>query len=309
MDTIFIGTSSFADPLMAKYFYPANLPPAEKISYYAAHFNTVEVDSSFYALPSERNSVLFASRTPPGFIFHFKAFGLMTGHPVEVKRLGRTLRSYLPADFSGEVVRKADERLLEQAFRMFWSALQPLKRANKLGYVLLQYPPWFKKSDENIEFIKKARELLPDAGLAVEFRNGTWLLDGEREDTLAFLKELGMVYVIVDEPQVGVYGSVPPVVAVTAGDSYIRFHGRNRENWLKKGITARERFKYLYSDEELEPWSSTVRQLSSEVNRVYVLFNNCFAYYALKNARRFADMLDVLKDRQPLNINETLFPE
>lgn len=309
MGDIFIGTSSFADPLMARYFYPENLPRGEKIRYYALHFNTVEVDSSFYALPSERNSRLFASRTPEDFVFHFKAFGLMTGHPVEVKRLGKTLRGYLPADYNEEVVRKADDRLLEQAFKMFWSALQPLRFAGKLGYILFQYPPWFEKTDENRAFIEKARRLLPEANIAVEFRNGTWLADREREDTFSFLSELNLAYVIVDEPQVGIYGSVPPVVAVTTRDSYIRFHGRNKENWLKKGISVRERFKYLYSDEELEPWKETVRELTGRTDRVFVLFNNCFAYYALKNARRFADMLDVLKDKQPLNINETLIPE
>jgi uncharacterized protein YecE (DUF72 family) len=300
---IYIGTSSFADKTVIPYFYPDDLSPSERITFYSMHFNTVEIDSSFYALPSERNSVLFSNRTPADFVFHFKAFRLMTLHPTPVSSLGRTLRSYLPKDFYGDKLTGfPNEEMMNLCFRMFSSSLLPLKYAGKLGYILFQFPPWFKKKDENINYLRKVRELLPESKIAVEFRNGTWFLENEKEDTLKILKELGFTHTIVDEPQIGIYGSVPTVLAITTRDSYIRFHGRNSETWKKKGVSVQEKFRYLYSKEELEPWVEDVKSLSREVENIYIFFNNCFAYYALKNARMFADMLDILKDKMPLRI-------
>lgn len=302
---IYLGTSSFADKTVIPYFYPENISPSERIVFYSMHFNTVEIDSSFYALPSERNSILFSKRTPADFVFHFKAFRLMTLHPTPVSSLGRTLRCYLPKDISDETLSSfPTEEMMNLCFKMFLSALLPLKNAGKLGYILFQFPPWFKKKDENISYLEKIRKLMPESKIAVEFRNGTWFLEKEKEDTLKILKELGFTHTIVDEPQIGIYGSVPKVLAITTKDSYIRFHGRNSEAWRKKGASVQERFKYLYSKEELEPWVEDVKNLSKEAENIYIFFNNCFAYYALKNARMFADMLNILRDKMPLKIRK-----
>ncbi|MCX7831684.1 MAG: DUF72 domain-containing protein [Actinobacteria bacterium] len=303
MGKIFIGTSSFADKSVIPYFYPKTLAPKDRLSYYARFFNTVEIDSSFYGMPSERNSLLFASRTPDDFIIHFKAFRLMTLHPTPLISLGRTLISYLPSGFDQEVLYGfPNEELKEQCFRMFWLSLMPLKNTSKLGYLLFQFPPWFKKNNENLYYLYEIRNLLPDAKIAIEFRNGTWLLKSERNDTFSILRELKFAFVIVDEPQVGIYGSIPTVFEVTDDNVYFRFHGRNRDNWLKKGVSVQERFRYLYSEEELKPFADGIGKLKETVENVYLLFNNCFAYYALKNARMLADMLNVLEDREPLKI-------
>lgn len=300
---IYIGTSSFADKTVIPYFYPDNLRPGERITYYSKFFNTVEIDSSFYGLPSERNSFLFVNRTPQDFVFHFKAFRLMTKHPAPVESLGRTLKNYLPPDFEGEVLYDfVNTEQKEMCFKMFWLSLLPLKYAQKLGYVLFQFPPWFKKSDENIKYLYEIRKLLPEAKIAIEFRNGTWVLKNELEDTLNTLESLNFVFTIVDEPQVGLYGSIPPVFALTGKDSYIRFHGRNKEAWVKKGATVHEKFRYFYSKEELKPYAEKVKELSNHAENIYVFFNNCFAYYALKNARMFAEMVDALKDKEPLKL-------
>ncbi len=305
MTEIYIGTSSFADPSVIPYFYPQGLKPGERITFYSRYFNSVEIDSSYYALPSERNSLLFIQRTPADFVFNFKAFRLMTLHGAPVSSLGRTLRGYLPADFDGDWVSGIpNEELKLACFKMFFSALLPLRAAGKLGYVLFQFPPWFKKNDENIEYLHEIRNLSQGWPLAIEFRHGSWLLNSEAEDTFSILRKLDMVYCIADEPQVGIYGSVPALIGLTSKDSYIRFHGRNTEVWLKKDITVQERFKYLYSKEELEEWAEIIKDLSLKAERTFLFFNNCFAYYALKNARMMADMLGVLKDKEPLNIIE-----
>lgn len=301
-----IGICSFTEEGMVRAFYPRGLPPQERLGYYAARFDTLEIDSSFYALPSERNSRLFAARTPDDFVFHFKAFGLMTGHPVEVTRLGRALGSLLPAGHAERVVRKPTREMLERAFAMFAGALEPLRRAGKLGFVLFQYPPWFRKTKDNRDFVRLARELLPDIDIAVEFRHGSWLVEGEAADTFAFLERHGLSYTAVDEPQVGLYGSVPPVVAVTAPSAYVRFHGRRADTWTKKGATVAERYAYLYSEAELAEWVPRLEALAARAERVYAMFNNCFAYYAVKNAKMLGEMLGVFprEGRPPIEFVE-----
>ena len=94
---------------------------------------------------------------------------------------------------------------------------------------------------------------------AVEFRNASWLNEKNAERTLGFLEDKGLAFVMVDEPQ-GFKSSVPPVTAVTSDLALVRFHGRNRETWEAKGITPAERFRYLYSRDELEEWAPRIRQ-------------------------------------------------
>lgn len=95
-----IGTASWTDPTLVKsdLFYPPSVKTAEdRLRFYAERFNTVEVDSTYYALPAERNAELWVDRTPPDFLFNIKAFALMTQHPAEVSRLPKNLREMLPA--------------------------------------------------------------------------------------------------------------------------------------------------------------------------------------------------------------------
>lgn len=305
-DNILIGTCSFTEEGMIKTFYPPGLPSADRISYYSEHLNTVEIDSSFYALPSERNSILFIERTPDDFKFHFKAYGMLTRHPVPVARLGRTLRGYLPQDFSGDTIREPSSKLLEKAFEMYWSALLPLHRAQKLKSVLFQFPPWYTKSEKNMKYILFCKGMLPDFLLTIEFRHGSWLTEREREDTFKFLRQHNLCYVSVDEPQTGIYGSIPSLVEVTGEIAYIRFHGRNAENWLKKGITTAERFSYLYSESELKDWIPQVYNLARKAEEVYVMFNNCFAYYAIKNAKMFGELIGGLRKKKTIEVLEII---
>jgi uncharacterized protein YecE (DUF72 family) len=115
--------------------------------------------------------------------------------------------------------------------------------------------------------------------------------EGGQERTLDLLRDIGATYVVVDEPQ-GFKTSVPPVVAATSPDlAMLRFHGHNGETWEQRGLSAAERFKYLYSENELREWVAPARRLAAEAAQLHVLMNNCYADYGVRNAAQFADLL------------------
>ena len=135
-----VGTASWTDPTLVKsdVFYPPALKTAEdRLRFYAAQFNTVEVDATYYALVSERNAELWAERTPPGFVFNIKAYAMLTQHPVDATRLPAAVKSMLSADQRAATrLSHPPREVLEMAFGMFWSALEPLRAAGKLGHLL-----------------------------------------------------------------------------------------------------------------------------------------------------------------------------
>ena len=118
------------------------------VALFAEQFNTVEVDSTFYALPAERNAKLWAERTPIGFVFNIKPFALMTQHPAEISRLPKQLREMLPVEErNNRQLTRPSKEVVEMAFQMFWSAMGPLRESGKLGTNLLQCLPVAKLLD------------------------------------------------------------------------------------------------------------------------------------------------------------------
>jgi uncharacterized protein YecE (DUF72 family) len=292
---IYYGTSSWTDATLLKSdFYPSDVKkPDQRLRFYAERFPLVEVDATFYALPSERNSALWVERTPEHFIFNVKAFGLMTHHAVAVRSLPEPIRAMLPAEAAAKArvySRDLPEDALNAVWDMFTSALRPLADAGKLGAILFQVPHWFAASRQNVAYLRELAERSP-ARPAIEFRGAGWMKEDKQERTLELLREIGATYVVVDEPQ-GFTTSVPPVVACTSSDlAMIRFHGHNAKTWEKRGITAAERFRYLYSEDELGKWVAPARELAGEAKQLHVLMNNCYADYGVRNAGQFAGLL------------------
>jgi uncharacterized protein YecE (DUF72 family) len=287
-----VGTSSWTDPtlLASPDFYPRTARSAEaRLRFYASRFDTVEVDSTYYALPAERNAHLWVERTPPDFVFHVKAFGMLTGHPVETRRLPIAIREMLPA-----AARTADRladpppAVRDRAFQMFGEALQPLRRAGKLGCLLFQFPPWWRPRPDAHDYLLACAEHLPGYRLAVEFRHRSWVAGPRRDETLAFLRRHGFVYVDVDEPDTP--SSVPFLGAVTGEVGYVRCHGRNRAAWNARGLTAAERFNYRYGDAELRDLAAKLRAVD-EARILHVLFNNCYGSHAVTNAATMRALL------------------
>jgi uncharacterized protein YecE (DUF72 family) len=291
------GTASWTDPSLIApgVFYPERATsPEARLKYYASVFSVVEVDSTYYALPTRRVAELWAERTPDDFVFDVKAFGWMTGHATETDRLPRLLKDALPNELAAKkrlYAKDVPHELRDEAWRIFADALFPLQDAGKLGAVFLQYPSWVRPAAHSAEMLARARRRLGALPIAVEFRHGDWLAPAQRERTLAMLRENEMSYVVVDEPQ-GFASSVPPVTAVTAPRlAVIRLHGRRGETWEKPGTPVLERFRYLYSERELTPWVPKIVEIAGESAHVHVVFNNCYGNYGTTNALEMASLV------------------
>jgi len=287
-----VGTASWTDPTLVKstLFYPPEATSAaERLAFYASHFPTVEVDSSYYAILSEEVARRWVERTPPGFIFNVKAFAWLTQHPAEAARLPAAIKSALPAELKSSArIKNPPAPVLSLAYQMFWSSLKPLREAGRMGVVLFQLPPYVTWRQSNLDYLAALPERLPGAEIGVEFRHPSWTdTPRRRDDTLRFLRDHGLAYVSVDVPA---QSGLPPFLATTANDAYIRFHGRNGENWFKRNVSAAERFKYLYAERELAEWAGRLKQLSG-VQRAFAIFNNCYSNFGIMNATTMKEML------------------
>jgi uncharacterized protein YecE (DUF72 family) len=268
-----IGTCSWADDALVKHWYPSGLPPRERLPYYAERFSTVEVDSTFYRVPTVEMVQGWADRTPPGFVVHVKAFGLMTRHPVPLERVPPDLREGLPVDERGRVDRPSREaRAL--VFREFLAALEPLRAAGKLGGILFQLPPYVVWKPSSLDYLDWANGELGEDRMLAEFRHRSWFDEGVRAEMLRFLEEREIAYVTVDAPKVDAANVPATVIAATTPLAYVRFHGRNAATWNKRGGGAAERFDHLYAEEELREWVEPLRELASQSEEAYAFFNN-----------------------------------
>lgn len=267
--SIRVGTCNWSDHAG---FYPPGVKPADRLAYYARHFPIVEVDSTFYHPPSARAAARWAETTPDDFIFNVKAYRALTLHE---------------RGANGDILIPGDE-----AAAQFRAALTPLRDAGKLRAILFQFPPWFVANDRCRDHLCWVRDRFADDLLAIEFRHRSWLAPQEEGRTLATLRDLGLVYCIVDEPQ-GATNSVPPIVAVTHPDlAIVRFHGRNQATWndpTLKGTT--ERYNYRYTEEELRDWLPAIGEIAQEARAVHLLFNNNAGNHAVGNARDLRALL------------------
>ncbi|HUS82012.1 MAG TPA: DUF72 domain-containing protein [Dehalococcoidia bacterium] len=294
---ILVGTCSWTDKSLVdcRCFYPPEAKtPEARLRFYASRFPVVEVDSTYYGLPTDtRNAALWVERTPPEFVFDVKAFRLLTHHPTPPEALPRDMREGL-GDLARQkrnlYYRDLPQPVRDDVWRRFAGALLPLDSAGKLGVVLFQFPPWFLPGSDSTAHILEARERLPQYRVAVEFRNNRWLSETNRARTIDFMRRHSIPLVCVDEPQ-GFASSVPPLSEATADVAVVRFHGRKRDTWERKGATTADRFDYLYTEDELREWVSPVERLAAATREVHVLMNNCVRDKAVVNAGQMRMLL------------------
>ena len=291
-----VGTASWTDPTLIKEsdWYPKrSMSAKDRLQYYASIFTVVEVDATYYHPPTASLAGLWVERTPQDFRFDVKAYSLLTHHPTRQESLWDDVAALAQPgeDRRGQVyLSHLPHEGVDLAFERFREALMPLHSAGKLGAVFFQMPPWFTARRSNRAYLDALAERLPDYQVAVELRHASWMDDDTRARTLALLERNGLAYVSVDMPQ-GFANSLPPVTAVTADLAVVRFHGHNRETWNAKGITAAERFAYLYDSEELAGWAPKVRDLAGQARETHALFNNCYRDYGVRNAAELQAML------------------
>lgn len=295
---ILIGTASWTDKTLieSKAFYPTQARSAEdRLRFYAEQFPIVEVDATYYFPPTEKNSVLWVNRTPDDFTFHIKAYSLLTQHPTRPHSLYKDLQDEIPADHRNKkrlYHTHLPIEIMDEVWKRFADALMPLHSAGKLGVVHFQFPEWFVPGTESRNYIVECSERLHDFQIAVEFRNKMWTDKKGLERNLEFLRKHRIPITSVDMPQ-GFRSSLLPVPLVTSRKlAYVRFHGRNKENWEKEHASATPRFAYLYSKRELRGWVPKIHEIAEQTRETHVLMNNCYKDYAVQNARQLADMLE-----------------
>ncbi|MDX6411918.1 MAG: hypothetical protein QOE91_1434, partial [Gaiellaceae bacterium] len=208
---------------------------------YARHFDTVEVNNTFYRLPRPEAVARWVEQTPPGFVFAVKASRYLT-HIRRLRELGDGVRS-------------------------FYACIQPLVNSSKLGPVLWQLPPNFKRDDERLA---TACAAFPAGRHCVEFRHPSWFAD----DVYAILREHGVALVIGDRPEVKDFQAH----VVTADWTFVRFHYGSRG---RRGN---------YSESELKEWARQFVQWRREVD-VFAYFNNDWEGFAVRNALRLKELL------------------
>jgi uncharacterized protein YecE (DUF72 family) len=261
----------------------------DRLAWYAERFEYVEVNSSFYAIPTQQTVARWAEITPERFTFDVKLHRLLSRHSAGADSLPPELRSKAKTDERGRVILTSDlQDLLVDATL---EAIEPLAEADKLGPFLLQLSPAFSPRKHNLDDLTPLSERLREPGLAIELRNRDWVDEERLEQTLDWYESHGVTFVCVDSPPGDNFQILPPIDAVTRRDvAYLRLHGRNTEGYLK-GKTVAERFGWVYSDDELQEIGQRARSLAEDSAEVHVAFNNNRSSNAPDSARRFRELI------------------
>ena len=258
MKDIRIGTSGYDYTDWQGNFYPAGLKRQEFLEFYSRQFTTLELNFSYYRMPTAEQLKGFAERTDPGMDISLKAHRTMT-HEV-------------------------DSSTWRQAAGEFARSLEPLLEAQRLAAVLLQFPFSFHYTTENRQYLDKLIRELNSLPLVVEFRSIEW----QNKRVLDALRERSVGFCSVDTPPLK--GLPVPLDIVTSSMAYVRFHGRNEKTWW--GSDSAARFDYLYSEEELQPWIERLMSMLAAADKIRVYFNNHRRGQAPANAAMLNRLLE-----------------
>jgi uncharacterized protein YecE (DUF72 family) len=286
---IIVGTSSWADPGFVKEWYPPKMPAKERLPWYAQRFQTVELNSSFYAVPDRSTVHEWVAATPDDFVFDVKVHRALSRHAAPLDSLPPDLRDGVQTTERGRV-RMTGELELALARRLV-EETAPLADAGKLGAYLVQLTPAFAPRGHELEELDQLVEAFAPHPVAVELRHRGWVREKRIERTLGWFSERGVTFVCVDAPPGDEIPIMPPLDAVTSDRlAYLRAHGRNTEGYLR-GRSVAERFAWRYSDKELEEIGARVGSLAEQAGEVHVAFNNNRGDDAPTAAQRFRALL------------------
>ena len=290
MSDVRIGTSGWNYPsgkgTWNGIFYPRGRGRPrgfDELAFYAAHFNTVEVNSTFYGQPRAEVCRGWADRTPGNFEFAVKLYQKFT-HPTMfrdrvAKQLAGTIGTQAPRDLHPDaidaLVRPNDADLDE-----FRRGIDPLASTGKLGALLAQFPPSFKDTPESQDYLADLLRRLSSYRVAVELRHRSW--SDRVGDTLGLLNGFNAAWVQIDEPKFR-FSIRQNYLPNVKGFYYMRLHGRNAAQWWRHD-KSEDRYDYLYSNDELKEFSETADAARRLVKKLYLYTNNHFSAKSVANA-------------------------
>ena len=247
---VYIGTGGYTndDWKGEGLLYPDKAKSGDYLEIYSHHFDAVELNSSFYAIPGLKAFEGMARKS-----------GGRTRFAVKLHQVFTHARKPESADFD----------------RMFQSP-EPLREANVMGPYLAQFPYSFHRTPENRKYLLALAERFGGHELAVELRHASW----DKPEVRAGMGEHGLIWVSPDYPPVG--GMPEPQVFVTGEIAYLRLHGRNEGSWWE-GKSAAERHDYRYSRAEMDEWAEKIALVTDDLEELYVFFQNTTKGHALKN--------------------------
>jgi uncharacterized protein YecE (DUF72 family) len=246
----------------------------DELRFYAEHFNTVEVNTTFYGQPRADVTRGWAQRTPPGFDFSLKLYQKFT-HPKMFREAA--LRTAPGSD--GALLDLLAE-VTQSDIDEFRSGIDPLASAGKMGALLAQFPPSFKDSPRARDYLAQLLRAFATYPVAVELRHRSW--SDAIGDTLSLLNASGAAWVQIDEPKFRFsirQNYLPNVTSFY----YMRLHGRNAAQWWKHD-KSEDRYNYLYSATELQEFSETANAARELVKKSYLYTNNHFSSKSVVNA-------------------------
>ncbi|HKZ81884.1 MAG TPA: DUF72 domain-containing protein [Pyrinomonadaceae bacterium] len=240
---------------------PKPAPKFDPLNYLAQFFDTIEINSSFYRPPTSSTTKSWARRVNdnPAFCFTAKLHRVFTHE-------------------RGKATPK-DEK-------MFREGMDELAKADKLGAVLLQFPWSFKNEADERIYLGKLLEQFGDYPLVLEVRHASW----NNSSIYEWLAELGVGICNIDQPLFS--RSIRPAALTTSHIGYVRLHGRNYQNWFREQAPRDERYNYLYTLDELEPWIARIKDVATETAESYVITNNHFRGQAVVNALEIKAILE-----------------
>jgi uncharacterized protein YecE (DUF72 family) len=259
---------SYAD--WSGYVYPARRTKGfHEAAYLSEFFDTIEINTSFYQPLRPDHAALWVERVSanPAFLFTAKLWQKFTHDPSATPK---------------------DERALRAGFDV-------LRQAEKLGAVLLQFPFSFHCTKETVGYLTAVLKRFADYPLVVELRHASW----QTGETLALLRELNAGFCNIDQPMIG--RSLEPSAASTSPIGYVRLHGRRYDTWFSDNpaTPAHERYNYLYSEEELDPWVARIRTVNQHTHNTFVVTNNHYQGKAVVNALQLISILKGGKVKVP----------
>lgn len=292
MSNIRVGTSGWNYPTGRGTWNGVFYPPTrgrgkafDELAYYAEHFNTVEVNSTFYGQPRPEVTRAWADRTPAGFEFSVKLYQKFTHPRMFKERLRTTLGATAGVD--EQDVLAALARPNQADLDEFRRGLDPLAERGKLGALLAQFPPSFKNGEAERAYLADVLAAFGGYPVAVELRHRSW--SDSFGETLALLNGFEAAWTQIDEPKFR-FSIRQNYLPNVRGFYYMRLHGRNARHWWRHD-KAEDRYDYLYSAEELKEFTATADAARHIVKKLYLYSNNHFSAKSIANAAMLKQQL------------------